>query len=86
MFFVYHVMRGWKHEQDGRIIIAEFESYLVMNTYAPNNGWKKEENSFLRRRKWDKRILEFVQCIEKPLIWCGDLNVRYCREKETMPK
>jgi exonuclease III len=79
-------MRGWKHEQDGRIIIAEFESYLVMNTYAPNNGWKKEENSFLRRRKWDKRILEFVQCIEKPLIWCGDLNVRYCREKETMPK
>ncbi|KAJ4775116.1 DNA-(apurinic or apyrimidinic site) lyase [Rhynchospora pubera] len=68
---------GSKHEQDGRVIIAEFESYLVMNTYAPNNGWKEEENSFPRRRKWDKRILEFVQCIDKPLIWCGDLNVSH---------
>ncbi|XP_072950804.1 DNA-(apurinic or apyrimidinic site) endonuclease isoform X1 [Typha angustifolia] len=66
-----------KHEQDGRVIIAEFESYLLLNTYAPNNGWKEEESSFQRRRKWDKRILDFVQHVEKPLIWCGDLNVSH---------
>lgn len=65
-----------KHEPDGRVIIAEFESFLLLNTYAPNNGWKEEENSFQRRRKWDKRMLEFVQQVDKPLIWCGDLNVR----------
>ncbi|RCV18521.1 hypothetical protein SETIT_3G307300v2 [Setaria italica] len=65
-----------KHETDGRVIIVEFESFLLLNTYAPNNGWKEEENSFQRRRKWDKRMLEFVQCVDKPLIWCGDLNVR----------
>ncbi|KAJ3672669.1 hypothetical protein LUZ60_007390 [Juncus effusus] len=68
---------GSKHEQDGRVIIAEFESFILMNTYSPNNGWKEEENSFQRRRKWDKRILEFVQSIDKPLIWCGDLNVSH---------
>uniref|UniRef100_A0ACD5TK52 Uncharacterized protein n=1 Tax=Avena sativa TaxID=4498 RepID=A0ACD5TK52_AVESA len=65
-----------KHEADGRVIIVEFESFLLLNTYAPNNGWKEEENSFQRRRKWDKRMLEFVQQVGKPLIWCGDLNVR----------
>ncbi|XP_020107635.1 DNA-(apurinic or apyrimidinic site) lyase isoform X1 [Ananas comosus] len=66
-----------KHEPDGRVIIAEFESFLLLNTYAPNNGWKEEENSFQRRRKWDKRMLEFVQNVDKPLIWCGDLNVSH---------
>nr|AAL73527.2 putative AP endonuclease [Sorghum bicolor] len=66
-----------KHETDGRVIIAEFESFLLLNTYAPNNGWKEEENSFQRRRKWDKRMLEFVQHVDKPLIWCGDLNVSH---------
>ncbi|CAL9763784.1 unnamed protein product [Musa acuminata subsp. burmannicoides] len=66
-----------KHEPDGRVILAEFDSCFLLNTYAPNNGWKEEENSFKRRRKWDKRILEFVLQIEKPLIWCGDLNVSH---------
>lgn len=66
-----------KHEPDGRIILAEFENFRLLNTYSPNNGWKEEENSFQRRRKWDKRILEFAsQPSDKALIWCGDLNVR----------
>lgn len=67
-----------KHEQDGRVILAEFETFRLLNTYAPNNGWKEEENSFQRRRKWDKRLREFfLQTADKPLIWCGDLNVRW---------
>ncbi|XP_022923651.1 DNA-(apurinic or apyrimidinic site) lyase [Cucurbita moschata] len=67
-----------KHEVDGRVILAEFEEFRLLNTYSPNNGWKEEENSFKRRRKWDKRMLEFViQSSDKPLIWCGDLNVSH---------
>ncbi|KAK3005722.1 hypothetical protein RJ639_016707 [Escallonia herrerae] len=67
-----------KHEPDGRVILAEFESFRLLNTYAPNNGWKDEETSFQRRRKWDKRMLEFVlQTSDKPLVWCGDLNVSH---------
>lgn len=69
---------GLKHETDGRVILAEFDSFRLLNTYVPNNGWKEEESSFQRRRKWDKRMLEFVlQNSDKALIWCGDLNVRY---------
>ncbi|KAL6545492.1 DNA-(apurinic or apyrimidinic site) endonuclease [Orobanche gracilis] len=67
---------GSKHETDGRAIVAEFESFRLLNTYVPNNGWKEEESSFQRRRKWDKRMLEFVlRTCDKPLMWCGDLNV-----------
>ncbi|KAG1331362.1 DNA-(apurinic or apyrimidinic site) lyase [Cocos nucifera] len=66
-----------KREPDGRVIIAEFESYFLLNTYVPNNGWKDDENSFQRRRKWDQRMLDFVLQLEKPLIWCGDLNVSH---------
>ncbi|GMY15018.1 DNA-(apurinic or apyrimidinic site) lyase [Fagus crenata] len=67
-----------KHEPDGRVILAEFDTFQLLNTYAPNNGWKEEENSFPRRRKWDKRILEFVlRSSDKPLVWCGDLNVSH---------
>ncbi|XP_043805958.1 DNA-(apurinic or apyrimidinic site) endonuclease isoform X2 [Manihot esculenta] len=67
-----------KYEPEGRVILAEFETFRLLNTYVPNNGWKEEENSFQRRRKWDKRMLEFVvQLSDKPLIWCGDLNVSH---------
>ncbi|XP_040986708.1 DNA-(apurinic or apyrimidinic site) endonuclease isoform X1 [Juglans microcarpa x Juglans regia] len=67
-----------KHEPDGRVILAEFDNFRLLNTYVPNNGWKEEVNSFVRRRKWDKRILEFVlQSSDKPLVWCGDLNVSH---------
>lgn len=73
---IFFLLAASKHEPDGRVIIAEFESYLLLNTYVPNNGWKDDENSFQRRRKWDQRMLDFVLQLEKPLIWCGDLNVR----------
>ncbi|XXG62402.1 hypothetical protein AAC387_Pa05g0764 [Persea americana] len=67
-----------KHEPDGRVILAEFNTVRLLNTYVPNNGWKDDESSFKRRRKWDKRMLEFVlQSSDKPLVWCGDLNVSH---------
>lgn len=76
-FIIFLFLAVSKHESDGRVILAEFDSMCVLNTYVPNNGWKDDDTSFRRRRKWDKRILEFVlQTPEKPLIWCGDLNVR----------
>ncbi|CAM6083867.1 unnamed protein product [Calypogeia fissa] len=66
------------HESDGRVIIAEFKTFRLLNTYVPNNGWKDEELGFKRRRQWDKRVFNFVtQPCKKPIIWCGDLNVSH---------
>ncbi|KAH9318481.1 hypothetical protein KI387_020250, partial [Taxus chinensis] len=67
-----------KHEVDGRVIVAEFESFRLLNSYVPNNGWKDDETGFKRRKKWDQRMLDFVlRHSDKPLIWCGDLNVSH---------
>ncbi|XP_024364248.1 DNA-(apurinic or apyrimidinic site) endonuclease [Physcomitrium patens] len=65
-----------KHEADGRVILAEFHSFRLLNTYVPNNSWKDDDNGFARRRAWDARMIEFLKRPhKKPLIWCGDLNV-----------
>lgn len=78
VYTIFLLLLALKHEPDGRVILAEFENFRLLATYSPNNGWKEEENSFQRRRKWDNRMLEFVtKHSEKPLIWCGDLNVRW---------
>ena len=37
---------GNNHEQDGRVIIAEFKEFLLVNTYVPNAGMKLENLSF----------------------------------------
>ena len=68
-----------KHHKDGRVMIFEFEKFILMNTYAPNNGW--DESTFNRRREWDGNLLQAMkegfknEYNDKPLIWVGDLNV-----------
>ena len=63
------------HTTDGRVIVASFESFDVLGTYAPNNG--TTEASFARRREWDAAIAAYLSARPKevPLIWMGDLNV-----------
>ena len=68
-----------KHHKEGRVMIFEFEKFVLMNTYAPNNGW--DEKSFDRRRSWDSSLLRAMESgfansyNHKPVIWVGDLNV-----------
>jgi exonuclease III len=54
------------HDKDGRIILAEFDNMIVLNTYVPNNGWS--EDHFGRRRAWDAQLLEFLRNVKKPLV------------------
>jgi hypothetical protein len=57
-----------RHHPDGRIVLASFESFDVLGTYAPNNGGKEE--SFERRRAWDRELSRFVSAPrERPLVW-----------------
>ena len=43
------------HHMDGRVILLEFESMLLLNTYAPNNG--KTEIKWTQRSAWDEELL-----------------------------
>lgn len=67
---------------EGRVIIAEFESMVVMHSYTPNNGWTDDSRN--KRKVFDEMVERFVEKYvedkEKPLVWVGDLN---CAPKDS---
>ena len=66
-----------EHDQEGRVITAEYEEFYLVTAYVPNsqNGLKRLEY----RSQWDKDMLTFLQKLEakKPVVFCGDLNVAH---------
>jgi exodeoxyribonuclease III len=64
------------HDQEGRLIIADFPLFSLINCYIPNSGQKLERLDY-RTEQWDKDFLKFVKAQQKPTIWLGDLNVAH---------
>jgi exodeoxyribonuclease III len=66
-----------EHDQEGRVLTAEFKDYFLVNTYVPNsqNGLKR----LPYRQQWDHDMLAYLRRLEakKPVLWCGDLNVAH---------
>ena len=67
-----------KHDNEGRVITLEFNNHFLVNVYTPNS---KRDLSRLdyRSNEWDKDFLFYIKELEKekPVIFCGDLNVAY---------
>lgn len=66
------------HDNEGRIIIAEFDHVIFLSTYTPNNGVTEEK--FQRRRDWDRHLETFLTTQSeketgKVIVYQGDLNV-----------
>jgi exonuclease III len=63
------------HDGEGRLLVAEYENFYVINTYIPNSGRGLKDLDY--RMKWDADFLAFVKKLDstKPIVWCGDLNV-----------
>jgi exodeoxyribonuclease III len=65
-----------RHNDDGRVILVEWDTLAVLHTYSPNNGWKAD--SFARREAWDaevKKVLAHYRALGKDVLWLGDLNI-----------
>lgn len=73
--------------EEGRIIAADMQDFYVVSVYTPNS---KEDLSrlSLRHEKWDPAFLEYVKRLEeeKPIIFCGDLNVAHTPDDLANPK
>ncbi len=66
-----------EHDQEGRVITAEFDTFFIVVVYTPNSG-----DGLLRldyREGWDRDFLRHIQklMVNKPVILCGDLNVAH---------
>jgi len=71
---------------EGRIIAVEFKNYWLATVYTPNA--KGDLSRIPLREQWDPAFLELMQRLEKekPVVFCGDLNVAHTEEDLARPK
>jgi exodeoxyribonuclease-3 len=61
---------------EGRVMVADFGKFFVVNVYTPNSGAELRRLQF-RHEIWDVEMLKFLLELreQKPVIVCGDMNV-----------
>lgn len=66
-----------EHDKEGRVITAEFEEFYVVTVYTPNS--QRELTRLSYRMEWEAAFLAYLKKLEeeKPVIFCGDLNVAH---------
>jgi exodeoxyribonuclease-3 len=74
------------HDQEGRVLTAEYEDFFLVNVYVPNS--KRDLARLPYRQQWDQDFLKFLKKLErrKPVIFCGDLNVAHTEIDLANPK
>ena len=75
-----------EHDQEGRVIVAEFEGFYLLNVYVPNSGEALARLDY--RQSWDLEFLAYCQQLQskKPIIACGDFNVAHREIDIARPK
>ncbi len=83
---VTHDMGISEHDQEGRVICAEYPAFHLVTVYTPNsgNGLKRLEY----RQLWDQDFLDYLKSLDKhkPVVVCGDLNVAHREIDLARPK
>lgn len=66
-----------EHDQEGRVITAEYEKFFLVTVYVPNSGDGLKRLDY--REKWDADFTNYVVGLnsKKPVIIGGDLNVAH---------
>lgn len=66
-----------EHDREGRVITAEFRDYYLLTVYVPNS--QNELKRLPYRMEWEDAWREYILRLEaeKPVIYCGDLNVAH---------
>ncbi|MGI6007417.1 MAG: exodeoxyribonuclease III [Ruminococcus sp.] len=66
-----------EHDQEGRVITLEYENFYLVTVYTPNSQSELARLSY--RMEWEDAFLDYIDGLdrEKPVIFCGDLNVAH---------
>lgn len=66
-----------EHDNEGRVITLEYESFYLVNCYTPNS--KRELERLEYRQVWEDDFRKYLVSLDniKPVILCGDLNVAH---------
>ncbi|KDN45593.1 hypothetical protein K437DRAFT_278429 [Tilletiaria anomala UBC 951] len=73
-------------EYNGRIITLEFSKHFLVGTYVTNAGEGLAKMS--NKQQWNAAFAEYIKELDaqKPVIWCGDLNVMLDQRDLSAPK
>lgn len=66
-----------EHDHEGRAITLEYPDFYFLCVYTPNS--KKELERLDYRMVWEDALREYICALDKdkPVIYCGDLNVAH---------
>ena len=66
-----------EHDNEGRVITAEYEDYFVVTCYTPNSKSELERLDY--RMVWEDAFRNHLLALDakKPVMVCGDLNVAH---------
>lgn len=64
-----------EHDHEGRLITLEYPSFYLVCAYVPNSqdGLKRLDY----RMKWEDDLRAYLCGLDKPVVFCGDLNVAH---------
>lgn len=76
-----------RHDSEGRLITLDFGDYYLVNCYTPNAQRELGRLQY-RTRQWDTAFLRYIRKLdeEKPVVFCGDLNVAHKEIDLARPK
>lgn len=74
---VYYGLGIEEHDQEGRVITLEYDSFYFVAVYTPNS--KRELERLDYRQVWEDVFRDYVNQLKekKSVIICGDLNVAH---------
>ena len=66
-----------EHDQEGRVITAEYDNFYLVTCYTPNS--QRELARLDYRMTWEDAFRSYLLELDKkkPVILCGDLNVAH---------
>ena len=66
-----------EHDQEGRVLTAEFDDFFITTVYTPNS--KNDLSRLPDRQNFDAAFLSYLKELEKkkPVVVCGDFNVAH---------
>ena len=66
-----------EHDQEGRVICAEYEKFYLVTVYSPNAGDGLKRIDY--REQWDADFRKYIEDLNsrKPVIIAGDMNVAH---------
>ena len=64
-----------KYNDEGRVITLEYPTFYLINAYVPNaqDGLKRIDY----REQFEDDLRDYLLSLNKPIIFCGDLNVAH---------